>query len=76
MEDTIVKKQKDNVEQYLKLDAIPLDLRVAAGKDLNSFAMKVSKQKDASSVMKKNGKMIISIFSDPSLAKDILGKMR
>jgi len=25
--------------------------------------------------MKKNGKMMISIFSDPALAKDILGKM-
>ena len=76
MEDTFSKKQKENVVQYLKLDAIPLDLRVAAGKDLNTFAMKVSKQKDASAVMKKNGKMMISIFSDPTLAKDILGKMR
>ena len=44
-------------------------------KNLNNFAMKVSKQKDASVVMKKNGKMMIRILEDASLAKIMLGGM-
>ena len=75
MEDVFAKKQKDNVVKYLKLDAIPLDLRVAAGKDLYNFAMKAFKDKDASDTLKKNRKMITTIFEDADLAKDILGKM-
>ena len=75
MEEVFVKKQKDNVVKYLKLDAIPLDLRVAAGKDLYNFAMKAFKDKDASDTLKKNRKMITTIFEDAALAKDILGKM-
>ena len=75
MEDVFVKKQKDNVVKYLKLDAIPLDLRVAAGKDLYNFAIKAFNDKEASDTLKKNRKMITTIFEDPELAKDILGKM-
>ena len=75
MEDVFVKKQKDNVVKYLKLDAIPLDLRVAAGKDLYNFAIKAFNDKDASDILKKNRKMITTIFEDADLAKDILGKM-
>ena len=75
MEDVFIKKQRDNVVQYLKLAAIPLDLRVAAGKDLYNFAIASFKDKEASDVAKKNRKMITTIFEDAALAKDILGKM-
>jgi len=75
MEDIFSKKQKDNVVDYLKLDAIPLDLRVAAGKDLYNFAIKTFKNKEVSVTLKKNRKTITTIFEDPELAKDILGKM-
>ena len=74
MWNVFAKKQKDNVVKYLKLDAIPLDLRVAAGKDLYNFAMKAFKDKDADDTLKKNRKMITTIFEDAALAKDILGK--
>ena len=75
MEDVFTKKQRDNVVQFLKLDAIPLDLRVAAGKDLYKFAIKSFNDKKASPTTKKNRNMITTIFEDGDLAKDILGKM-
>ncbi len=52
-----------------------MDLRVAAGKDLYNFAIKAFNDKEASDTLKKNRKMITTIFEDPELAKDILGKM-
>ena len=61
--------------KFLKLDSTPLDLRVAAGRDLNNFAIKAMKDKEASAVMKKNRKMITTIFEDQALAKEILGRM-
>jgi lipase chaperone LimK len=63
------------VVKFLKLDSTPLDLRVAAGRDLYNFAIKAMNDKEASVVMKKNRKMITTIFEDQKLAKDILGKM-
>ena len=48
---------------------------MAAGRDLNNFAIKAMKDKEASAVMKKNRKMITTIFEDQALAKEILGRM-
>ena len=75
MQEAFTKKQRDNVVKFLKLDSTPLDLRVAAGRDLNNFAIKAMKDKEASAVMKKNRKMITTIFEDQALAKEILGRM-
>ena len=75
MRDNFTKKQRDNVVQFLKLDDIPLDLRVATGKDLYKSAMKTRKNKEAPAVLKKNAKMILSLYEDKALAKAVLGKM-
>ena len=45
------------------------------GKGLMVFAAAKSKDEEASAEVKKNRKMITTIFEDPALAKDILGKM-
>lgn len=75
MQDNFTKKQRDNVVKFLKLESVPLDLRVAAGRDLYNFAMKAMKDREASAVLKKNRKMITTIFEDQALAKDVLGRM-
>ena len=75
MQDAFTKTQKENVAKYLALDYIPLDLRVAAGKDLYKSAMKTMKNKDLPDVLKKNSKMIVSLFEEPKLAEAVLGKM-
>ena len=75
MQDNFTEKQRKNVVQFLKLDDIPLDLRVATGKDLYKSAMKTMKNKEAPTMSKKNAKMLLSAFETPKLAKAILGRM-
>ena len=74
----ITKANRDEMVRVLK--RLPPVLAVYICGNLYNFAIasfkdKAFKDKKAD-VMKKNRKMIITIFEDPSLAKDVLGKMR
>jgi hypothetical protein len=67
---------KKDICEWIKIQPfLPPIFSVAMGKNLFNYAMKVSKQKDASAVVKKNSKMILTFFEAPELAKRILGKM-
>ena len=69
----ITKADIGEIVRIMKI--LPQIITITMAKNLNNFAMKVSKQKDASVVMKKNGKMMIRILEDASLAKIMLGGM-
>ena len=69
----ITKADIGEIVRIMKI--LPQIITITMAKNLNNFAMKVSKQKDASVVMKKNGKMMMRILEDASLAKIMLGGM-
>ena len=67
------KTDLDILVQVIKSSPVPI--KVVLSKGIYNFAMGAFKDKDASDTLKKNRKMLITIFEDPDLAKDILGKM-
>jgi hypothetical protein len=67
------KTDLDILVQVIK--SSPVSIKVVLSKGIYNFAMGAFKDKDASDTLKKNRKMLITIFEDPDLAKDILGKM-
>ena len=73
-EEVINKKQRDNIVSYLKIKSMPLDMRVAAGRDLYNFALRKT-DKETSDAKKKNKKSITTVFEDPELAKNIIQRM-
>lgn len=75
MQEPFTQAQRDNVVRFLKLELIPLDLRVAAGRDLYKFAIKAPVDQGRTELQSKNLTVITTIFEDATLAKDILRKM-
>ena len=73
-EEVINKKQRDNIVSYLKIKSMPLDMRVAAGRDLYNFALRKT-DKETSDAKKKNKKSMTTVFEDPELAKNIIQRM-
>lgn len=67
--------QRDNLVRFLKLGQIPVDLRVAAGRDLYEAIMANGGDKASSPVEQANKSMMMTVFEDGELAQDILGKM-
>ena len=71
--DQITRNDRDEIVKVLK--SLPPVLTAHIGKSIYNFAIKAFEQKEVSDVMKKNRKMITTIFEDPTLAKDILGPL-
>ena len=69
----ITKRDRDEIVKVLR--SLPPALITQIGRGLYNIAIAKSKDKEASAEVKKNRKMITTIFEDPALAKDILGKM-
>jgi hypothetical protein len=75
MQTPLTEANRNNVVRFLKLEQIPLDLRVAAGRDLYSAVMAASADEAQTGCAAENRAMIMTIFEDGELARDILGKM-
>jgi len=69
----ITRNDRDEIVKVLK--SLPPVLAAHIGKSICNFAIKAFEQKEVSDVMKKNRKMITTIFEDPTLAKYILGPL-
>ena len=71
MEDVLTKLNLVNICSFFKLDSIPLDMKVASGRDLFNFTI----NKEGNEVIIKNRKLISKIFEDEELALMILEGM-
>ena len=76
MKESFTQARRDNAVRFMKLPVIPLDLRVAGGRDLYSAAISKRKDDSLSIVTDENRAMIATIFEDAELARDILSKMQ
>jgi hypothetical protein len=71
MEKKLDKLNLENIRSFFKLDSIPLDMKVASGRDLLNFTL----QKEGNEIAIKNRTLISKIFEDKELALLILEGM-
>ena len=71
IEKELDKLNLENIRSFFKLDSIPLDMKVASGRDLFNFTL----QKEGNEIAIKNRLLISKIFEDKELALLILEGM-
>jgi hypothetical protein len=71
MDKELDKLNLENIRSFFKLDSIPLDMKVASGRDLLNFTL----QKEGNEIAIKNRTLISKIFEDKELALLILEGM-
>jgi hypothetical protein len=71
LEDVLTKLNLANITSFFKLDSIPLDMKVASGRDLFNFTI----NKEGSDIIAQNRRLISKIFEDKDLALMILEGM-